>query len=108
MSHSAWMTTCATRITEAIVNRTAARYHPPRHGLAELNELQPNGSLGPLPQACAQGPPTPVTRPAIRWFWDREVPCLPGMNQARAPWQCLYLLPDPQGHRALRLIGMSA
>ena len=27
------------------------------------------------------------------------------MLQPAAPWQCLYLRPDPQGHGALRLAG---
>lgn len=29
-------------------------------------------------------------------------------DQFNAPWQCLYLLPDPQGQGALRLICRSA
>ena len=28
-------------------------------------------------------------------------------GQAGCPWQCLYFLPDPHGHGALRLIGAS-
>jgi len=32
----------------------------------------------------------------------------PATGQTSAPWQCLYLLPDPQGHGALRLICRSA
>ncbi len=59
--------------------------------------------------------------PARAGFFVRSVPMKKGGGpsptalafscngrQPTAPWQCLYFLPEPQGHSALRLMFMAA
>jgi len=60
-----------------------------------------DSSRPPCPLRCDQGASAQVSLPLLPLAEGAK----PGYS---APWQCLYLRPEPQGHGALRLISRPA